>query len=1045
MRIHGWHIDGFGIHHDQQVTDLPQGLTVITGPNESGKTTLQHFLAGVLFGYPNKGRPDRHDPVNGGSYGGRLFVTDEQGRAITIHRGARKSSLRLATAEGDLDPAEAALADLVGGASKELFQSVFAVHLADLAELRALSADQVRERVFSAGIVGAGKTAEAALTELGAARDMLLRPSGRGAFLLKALREQLAAARSRLAEARAEADHLPDLLHQLAQLDAEAASFRAEARTLDQQQVLLQAVLQVWPSWVAAQEAHEELAQLGPVPGWDARTVTTLRDAVTLRAERTASLAAATRRLDEAAAAAAALPAPGPAAPLADAIARAAQQAHAEEQRRERIAQLRHRLAGHQLDVGTALARLGPDHDRAWLATSAPRIDDAAELRTVAAATDDARRAAVAATTSQRHLAGEVAAEGEALRHAAEQAAAATGPSAESAARYLDATARLVSLVGQRDAATRHLAAAAQRAEATRAPDRTPSTSGRPLAAAGALALVGAIGLAASGAVLAAVVALVVAIALVAAGAARGLGLTGAAGPAAPTAPDLLTAHATEELAQLDAELQPVLATLELEVRPTASQAAEIQSHAHRLAAAAHDREAAKRQTADVLEAQRRTADRRLAAAAAEVARTAADLADAEQRWTAWLASHHLPAALDPAGASEFLTSVERARTAAHQAGLAEADLAEAVAQSRSFADEVGALAQALGLDADQDALTQVELLTDAADRAVARTQALHAATAQVELRRADREQAITALDHADADLKALLGEAAVADADDALDQIERVEHARKLRATIAHADTRLAAALGEADHQIQLARTLLTDPTADPAAWATQVDQLAAQARTAHVRRDEALDRRSRLQTQVDRLSASADIPSLELDVTNLETQLVDAVRQWASFHLAHQLVEGTLARYQRERQPEVVQRAASLFQQVTDGRYARLEVRGTDVIAIDRSEREIPASDLSQGTTEQLYLCMRFALAESFAKTASLPLLLDDITVNADTDRLPRLAQMIATVAETHQVLVFSCQDRMVELLQQADPQARVITLPGQGRGTTRIGAVS
>ena len=118
---------------------------------------------------------------------------------------------------------------------------------------------------------------------------------------------------------------------------------------------------------------------------------------------------------------------------------------------------------------------------------------------------------------------------------------------------------------------------------------------------------------------------------------------------------------------------------------------------------------------------------------------------------------------------------------------------------------------------------------------------------------------------------------------------------------------------------------------------------------------------------------------------------------------------------------------------------------MRCTEVIANNRAAQEVPASELSQGTTEQLYLCMRFALAESFSKTAALPLLLDDITVNADAGRLPRLAQMIATVAESHQVLVFSCQDRMVELLQQADPNARVITLPGSGTGTARIGAVS
>ncbi len=1048
MRIHGWHIDGFGVHHDLQVTDLPKGLTVITGPNESGKSTLQHFLAGVLFGYPNKGRPDRHDPLNGGNYGGRLFVTDEQGRAISIHRGARKSSLRLATADGDLDPAEAALAELVGGASEKVFQSVFAVHLADLAELKALTADQVRERVFSAGIVGAGKTAEAALTELGSARDMLLRPSGRGAFLLKSLREDLAAARGRLAEARTEADQLPALLEQLAGLDAEAESLRVEARALDQQRELLDAVQQVWPSWSAAQDARRELIELGPVPGWDAHTVATLRNAVTLRAERTASLATASRKLDEAVEQATSLPQPGPAAPLVDAIDRTVQQAQAEVQRRDRIGELRHRLAGHRADTDAALARLGDHHDRAWLATRAPRIDDAAELRTVAAATDEARRAATAAATSQRHLTAELADESEELRLAAEAAAAATGPSAESAARYLDATARLVALIGQRDAAARHLAVATQRtaASSTASTGTAVPPTGRPVVAGGVTALVLAIGLLATGATAAAIAAAVAAAVALAVGAA--LGLRGASRTSETTAtagPDPLTVHAAEELAHLDAELGAVLAVLDLPERPTASQAAEIQSHAHRLAAEAHDRAAARRQTADLLDAQRRAATRRLTAADAEVARTAQALADAEQRWTAWLADHHLPPTLDPAGAAELLTTVDRARSAAHAGDLVEADLAAAEAQSQAFTDEVAALAEELHLDPSHDALTLVELLTAEARRAIVRTGALETAAAHVEHRRLDREQAISALDQADADLKTLLGEAAVADADNALDQIERVEHARRLRATIADADTRLGAALGEEDHQIRQAHRLLTDAGAEPTAWAGQADELGRQAGATHQRRDDVLDRRSRLQGQVDVLSASADIPSLELQVSDLETQLVDAVRDWASFHLAHRLVEDTLARYQRERQPEVVQRAGALFHQVTDGRYTRLEVRGTEVIAINQAAQEVHASNLSQGTTEQLYLCMRFALAESFSKTASLPLLLDDITVNADTERLPRLAQMIATVAETHQILVFSCQDRMVELLQQADPAARIITLPGQSSSTARIGAVS
>lgn len=1042
MRIHGWHIDGFGVHHDVQVTDLPKGLTVITGPNESGKSTLQHFLAGVLFGYPNRNTAGRHEPVNGGNYGGRLFVTDEQGRAIAIHRGAQKRSLRLATVDGDLDPSE--LAGIVGGADKKLFESVFAVHLADLAELKALTADQVRERVFSAGIVGAGRTAEAALGELASSRDMLLRPSNRGAFLISSLRQDLAAARAELADARVEADRLPALLEQLQQLDAEADALRVESRTLDQQRELLQAVQQVWPAWMAADAARQDLADLGPVPSWDRRAVDTLREAVTLRAERTFALAESTKKLDEAATAQAALPAPGAAAAHADAIDRTAQQTQAEAQRRERIAELRHRLAGLQADTDAALARLGGGHDRDWLATDAPRIDDAAELRTVARTADDTRRAAAAAASSRRLLADELAEQAAELGHAAQEAAAATGPSADSAARYLDATARLVALVSQRDAAARHLAVATHRSDEAAASVVAPRTTGRPVALVGAVLVIAGAAALATGATVPGIVALVAGLALVGIGGALGLGLAAPAAVPVAAGPDPLAAHAADELALLDAELGPVLATLELAERPTASQAAEIQSHAHRLAKEAHERDAAKRQTTDLADAQRRAATRRLTAADAEAADAEAARDEADERWTSWLQDHRLPATLDPAGATDFLTTVERARTAAQAAAQIEGDLRTAEAQSAAFAEEVAALAAALDLDGDQDPLAAIEHLAGEARRAVRRAQAIEAATAHTDHRRQDRDQAIAARDQADADLKTLLGEASVADADDLLEQIGRVELARRLRATIAEADTRLAAALGDAEHPISQARALLTADDADPARWAAQAGALDQRADDAHQRRDDALDRRSRLQAQVEDLTRSADIPTSELRVSDLETQLVDAVTQWAAFHLAHQVVEGTLARYQRERQPEVVQRAAQLFEQVTGGRYTRLEVRGTEVIAINRAAQEVPATDLSQGTTEQLYLCMRFALAESFSKTASLPLLLDDITVNADAERLPRLAQMIATVAEHHQVLVFSCQDAMVDLLQQADPQARVITLPGHAQAA-RMGAVS
>ncbi len=66
MRITGWSIDGFGHFNKAEITDLPPGLVVVHGPNESGKTTLMDFITGMLFGFPDRRSPKRrHEAVNG--------------------------------------------------------------------------------------------------------------------------------------------------------------------------------------------------------------------------------------------------------------------------------------------------------------------------------------------------------------------------------------------------------------------------------------------------------------------------------------------------------------------------------------------------------------------------------------------------------------------------------------------------------------------------------------------------------------------------------------------------------------------------------------------------------------------------------------------------------------------------------------------------------------------------------------------------------------------------------------------------------------------
>lgn len=86
-------LTGFGKFVGRQI-ELKDGLNVFYGLNESGKTTIQHFLKGMLFGFkePDARRRrwtpelDRYAPWSGQPYAGSLEFTTQDGRMYRVER-----------------------------------------------------------------------------------------------------------------------------------------------------------------------------------------------------------------------------------------------------------------------------------------------------------------------------------------------------------------------------------------------------------------------------------------------------------------------------------------------------------------------------------------------------------------------------------------------------------------------------------------------------------------------------------------------------------------------------------------------------------------------------------------------------------------------------------------------------------------------------------------------------------------------------------------------------------------------------------------------
>ena len=419
----------------------------------------------------------------------------------------------------------------------------------------------------------------------------------------------------------------------------------------------------------------------------------------------------------------------------------------------------------------------------------------------------------------------------------------------------------------------------------------------------------------------------------------------------------------------------------------------------------------------------------RLAAEATAVAAAAAD--EAEQAlagWTAEAARLGLPEAPSPDAATDAFTSVARAREALRTLAQAEQVLASEEARAAAFAARVRAVLEAAGeVAAVDDVAAAIERLAELVEAdARARDERARHARARDEAARRLREA-----EEAGETCAAAL--AVILDGDDVEGFRARIARARRraeLARSLAEAERQLRATAGAGEDAARLLEELTSGALE---IW--QADLTRASTRRADLdrQREDAVRRHEQALARLGELEQSADVATHDLACAALREERDRAVEEWQRLVVARGLVADTLARFERERQPAVLERAAEHFREVTAGRYERLAVRDGAVDAIDASGRRVDAAVLSRGTREQLYLCLRLGLVAEFARggARALPLVLDDVLVNFDPERAQALAHRLAAVAEEHQVLLLTCHPHVVELVERVAPAATVIEL--------------
>lgn len=983
MRISGWRVDGFGVLADQRVEELPAGLTVVVGPNEAGKSTLLDFLRGVLFGFPDRRhRRPYHEPLRGGSHGGAVSLLDASGGGWLLERHVGGGPPALSGPDGALR-GEAELRRLLGGVDGEVFRSVYAFGLSELSSLETLERDEVRDLIFSAGILGAGRSATRAQHSLASRQAALVRPR-RSDAVANLLRRRLDAVDGELRRLREEARRFPERAEECEGLAARVREEEDTAEELRQRLRELDRLEAAWPDWCERRSAEAELAALAAPDPAEATLLARSAEIAALR-DRRAGFEEWARQRDDL-------------ARQLDAI-----QQRVEDALRELGPGARAEVVRH-LDLGIATAeraeRLSRRHGEllAELRSKEEVADrDSAEVGRLEGA-----------LSAQEKAAGRV-------RSKADLDAA--GELLHEARRLLDRREELEQDRARAEQQARLEALASRRAGVRLAGSWALAAllvASALLASGAALSVTGGHG--ATAALFAAAALVVSAVAVASAAQGRLKDRAGGAGPEVPEDGD------RAQLRQVEARLAELARSFR---RPGRLERGDLDPIGRAL-----DSEVASRLALDDLARRLADARRRREESLALADRCRDQLAE-NDRAAATLGSELLlPPSLGPDSlgrAVDLLARLRKDLDALDRVGQA---LSKVDARLESYAHSALSLASALapaGLEGGSFVLGRQDesepLGTGSVGPAAAGSVGTGSA-AGTERKATAPEQALVAVGHL-------------------VERLEATASAREARGQLEDAACRARDAVDRALGGGSCTGRLLAElASGDPVAWQAERRMLADRLGEVKQRHDEATRAHERSSQALGQLLGSTRLAELELEGESLRAELRAALERYAVLGIARTLLERTLARYERERQPEVVRRAAELFASATRGRYVRLvsrpdaDGRSHGIDAIDEWGARVDAGSLSRGTAEQLYLCLRLALATAGGAGVELPLVLDDVLVNFDPDRAAAVAEVIADVARQRQVLAFTCHPHVAELLSDASPKARVLELPGTSR---------
>ncbi|MEX2485375.1 MAG: AAA family ATPase [Brumimicrobium sp.] len=259
MKIERLHIDGFGTFHDKEIGGFKNGVNVLYGKNEAGKSTLLDFIRFTLFEYP-RFLEERRPPINGGKHGGSIWLKNQANEPLSIYRHGNAKDVKFEY-KNQVSENVNTYQRLIGNASIDLYKNVYAITLDELMKVQQLSDSGMEDRIFSMGMGLSGVDFGKFESDLKNHADELFTVRGRTQKLPELVNE-IQNKEQVIRELRSKLSDYNRLSEKQDELEAELKQLKLEREQLGLSANHYADLERAYPSFVLYQEAKKQLTEI---------------------------------------------------------------------------------------------------------------------------------------------------------------------------------------------------------------------------------------------------------------------------------------------------------------------------------------------------------------------------------------------------------------------------------------------------------------------------------------------------------------------------------------------------------------------------------------------------------------------------------------------------------------------------------------------------------------------------------------------------------------------------------------------------------------